>query len=198
MPLFDSLSIPAWLVPAFTSFGLIFLAELGDKSQLVCITLAARHRQAPVLVGAVLAFVVLNTLAVVFGVGLAEWLPERLLAAIVAVLFAVFGVLALRSSLDCDDGEVPERPGHGILIATFLMILLAEMGDKTQIAVAGLASNLEPMAVWFGSTLALAATSALGVTIGCRMLSGVPMQRLHQLSGVIFLLLAAGALFKVF
>lgn len=198
MPSFDSVSIPVWLTPAFTTFGLIFLAELGDKSQLVCITLAARHRHMPVLIGAVLAFVILNTLAVVFGAGLAEWLPQRVLAGIVAVLFAVFGILALRSGADCEDEDVPARPGHGILITTFLMILLAEMGDKTQIAVAGLASNLQPIPVWIGATLALATTSALGVTIGCRLLRSVPMQRLHQLSGVVFLLLAASALFKVF
>jgi len=199
MPSFDSMSIPVWLSPAFTTFGLIFLAELGDKSQLVCITLATRHRQIPVLVGAVAAFVILNTLAVVFGVGLAEWLPHRVLAGIVAVLFAVFGILALRSGADCgEDEDVAALPGRGILITTFLMILLAEMGDKTQIAVAGLASNLQPIPVWIGATLALATTSVLGVTIGCRLLRSVPLRRLHQLSGVIFLLLAASALVKVF
>jgi hypothetical protein len=66
-----------WLWAAATTFGVIFLAELGDKSQLVCMTLAARHRRWPVLIGAVAAFVVLNSLAVVFGVGLSQWIPER-------------------------------------------------------------------------------------------------------------------------
>ena len=83
-------------------------------------------------------------------------------------------------------------------LATFLMILLAELGDKTQLAVAGLASNLNALSVWIGATFALALTSALGVTIGCRLLRAVPLKRLHQASGVLFLVLAALALTKVF
>ena len=79
-----------------TSFALIAAAEIGDKSQLVCMTLASRHRAMPVLLGAIAAFAFLNTLAVIFGVAIASWLPESIVAAIVAVLFAVFGVHSLR------------------------------------------------------------------------------------------------------
>lgn len=189
----------AFIAPAATTFGLIFLAELGDKSQLVCMTLAARHRQGPVLAGAIGAFMILNGLAVIFGVGLAQWIPQQVLAAVVAVLFAVFGVLALRAGADEEEDEaVRERRGHGILLTTFLMILLAEMGDKTQLAVAGLASNLDALSVWLGATLALGLTSALGVLIGCRLLRVMPMHRLHQLSGVLFLLLAVFAASRIF
>ena len=187
-----------WLWAAVTTFGVIFLAELGDKSQLVCMTLAARHRRWPVLIGAVAAFVVLNSLAVVFGVGLAQWIPERALAGVVAILFAVFGVLALRA--EEADEDAPERSWshNGIVVATFSMIFLAEMGDKTQLAVAGLAVTLPPVAVWTGATLALALTSALGVWVGCRLLQVMPLHRLHQLSGVVFLILAGIALTRVF
>ncbi len=78
------------------------------------------------------------------------------------------------------------------------MILVAEMGDKTQLAVAGLASHWSALSVWIGATLALALTSALGVTVGCQLLRILPLQRLHQISGVIFLVLAGIALTKVF
>jgi Ca2+/H+ antiporter, TMEM165/GDT1 family len=191
-------SLPQWLWAAATTFGVIFLAELGDKSQLVCMTLAARHRRWPVLIGAVAAFMVLNSLAVVFGVGVAQWIPERFLAGVVAILFAVFGVLALRT--EAADSDVPERSWshRGIVMATFSMIFLAEMGDKTQLAVAGLAVTLPPVAVWTGATLALALTSALGVWVGCRLLQVMPLHRLHQLSGVLFLVLAGLALTRVF
>lgn len=190
--------LSGWLWAAVTTFGVIFLAELGDKSQLVCMTLAARHRRWPVLIGAVAAFVVLNSLAVVFGVGLAQWIPERALAGVVAILFAVFGVLALRAEEADDDAPQRNWSHHGIVMATFSMIFLAEMGDKTQLAVAGLAVTLPPVAVWTGATLALALTSALGVWVGCRLLQVMPLQRLHQLSGVVFLILAGIALTRVF
>ncbi|MEY3759946.1 MAG: hypothetical protein RIR39_1437, partial [Pseudomonadota bacterium] len=75
---------------AATSFALIAAAEIGDKSQLVCMTLASRHRAMPVLLGAIAAFSFLNTLAVVFGVAIASWLPDYIVAATVAFLFAAF------------------------------------------------------------------------------------------------------------
>jgi putative Ca2+/H+ antiporter (TMEM165/GDT1 family) len=178
---------------AATSFGLVFLAEMGDKSQLVCMTLAARHRHWPVLSGASAAFVVLNALAVTVGAGLAHWIPERALAVVVAALFAVFGIASLRSG-DDDEDEIREKGGHGVLLTTFLMILLAETGDKTQIAVAGLASTLPAFPVWAGSTAALLVTSALGVLAGTRLLRRIPLRRLRQSSGVFFLVLAALAL----
>lgn len=87
---------PDSLTVAFSSFTLISLAEIGDKSQLVCMTLAARHRHWPVLMGAASAFILLNSLAVVFGASVATWLPESVMAIIVAVLFGAFGIHALR------------------------------------------------------------------------------------------------------
>jgi len=187
-----------WITAGTTPFGVVFLAEMGDKSQLVCMTLAARHRHWPVLAGAAAGFLVLNTLAVMFGAGLSHWVPERVLAAVVAVLFAVFGIMSLRAQDGEDDETITERSGHGIFITAFLMIFLAEMGDKTQIAVAGMASTLPVIPVWIGATLALITTSALGVVAGRKLLQRFPVRRLHQVSGVFFLILAAFALTKVF
>jgi len=83
-------------------------------------------------------------------------------------------------------------------LATFGLIFLAEMGDKTQIAVAGMAGTLPAAPVWVGATLALAATSALGVFLGVTLLKRIPIHRLHQISGIFFLILAAVALTRVF
>jgi putative Ca2+/H+ antiporter (TMEM165/GDT1 family) len=81
---------------------------------------------------------------------------------------------------------------------TFGLIFLAEIGDKTQLAVAGMAGTLPAIAVWIGATLALATTSALGIVVGRKLLRRIPLHRLHQISGVFFLVLAAFALTKVF
>ncbi|KAB2927651.1 MAG: TMEM165/GDT1 family protein [Dechloromonas sp.] len=189
--------LAAWLSSAGATFLLIALAEFGDKSQLVCMTLAARHRGLPVVFGAVTAFALLNLLAVLFGAALAAWLPEWLVTAAVAMLFAVFGISALRYSAEEDDDEIEEKPGHGIFATTFLLIFLAEFGDKTQIAVAGLGSTSEASAVWFGATLALAATSILGVFAGRKFLHRLPLLWIHRISGVFFLLLALYALTRL-
>jgi putative Ca2+/H+ antiporter (TMEM165/GDT1 family) len=198
MDQFTSASVCGALSTAATTFGLIFLAEMGDKSQLVCMALAARHHHRPVLAGAIAAFAVLNVLAVAFGAGLAHWVPERILAVAVAILFALFGVLSLRAEEEEGTEEIEERSGHGVFATTFLMLFLAEMGDKTQLVVAGMAGALPALPVWTGATLALGTTSALGVVVGRKLLRRLPLRRLHQISGVFFLILAASALTKVF
>ncbi len=190
-------SMPAltgpWLTSAGTTFLLVGLAEFGDKSQLVCMTLAARHRGLPIVIGAILAFAILNLLAVLFGAAVAAWLPEWLVTLAVAVLFATFGVSSLRYEDEDEDEKVEEMPGHGIVATTFLLIFLAEFGDKTQLAVAGLGSTSQTYAVWAGATIALATTSALGVFAGRKLLNRLPLKWIHRISGVFFLLLAAFA-----
>lgn len=197
MPTPDAIAPMAWLSSTGATFLLIALAEFGDKSQLVCMTLAARHRGTPVLLGAIAAFAILNLLAVLFGAAIAAWLPENIVILAVAVLFAVFGINSLRFTDDEDDEDVEEKPGHGIFATTFLMIFLAEFGDKTQIAVAGMGSTSAPIAVWLGATLALATTSLLGVYAGRRFLNRLPLQWIHRISGVFFLLLSAAAIARL-
>ncbi len=196
-PDLKSLNLGQLLATSSTSFALIAAAEIGDKSQLVCMTLASRHRAAPVLWGAIAAFALLNTLAVVFGVAIANWLPEYLVAASVALLFAGFGLHALFQHEDEDEeDDVVEKLGHGIFLTTFLLITVAEFGDKTQLAVVAFSSTALPLAVWLGSTLALAFTSALGVLAGRTVLQRMPLVLLHKISGVIFLVLAAVAAYQ--
>jgi Ca2+/H+ antiporter, TMEM165/GDT1 family len=175
---------------ALSTFALIALAELGDKSQLVCMTLAMRHRHLPILFGAAAAFVLLNTLAVLFGAGLAAWIPERITAAIVAVLFAAFGIHALRSETEVAAAELAPMSSHGIFLTTVLLLVVAEFGDKTQIAVAALAGTLAPAPVWTGATAALVVVSALGIWAGRTVLQRLPLIWLHRLGGGVFLVFA--------
>lgn len=197
MPELSAIAPGAWLSSAGATFLLIALAEIGDKSQLVCMTLAARHRGLPVVLGAVAAFAILNLLAVLFGAAVAAWLPEWVVTLAVAVLFGWFGISALRFEEEDDDEEIAEKPGHGIFATTFLMIFLAEFGDKTQIAVAGLGSTADATATWVGATLALTTTSILGVFAGRRLLNRLPLQWIHRVSGVFFLLLAVLAILRL-
>ncbi|NJD25238.1 MAG: TMEM165/GDT1 family protein [Betaproteobacteria bacterium] len=187
----------AWLASAGTTYLLVALAEFGDKSQLVCMTLAARNRGLPVVLGAIAAFAILNLLAVLFGAAVAAWLPEWLVVACVAILFAVFGIGALRYQDEDDDEAVGERPGHGVFATTFLLIFLAEFGDKTQLAVAGLGSTADPLPVWAGATAALATTSALGVIAGRKLLNRLPLAWIHRISGILFLALALAAAWRL-
>ena len=186
-----------FLVTASTALGLVALAELGDKTQLVCMILAARHPALPVLLGAVLAFAILNLLAVSFGAAAAAWLPAWLVAGTVALLFAIFGLRALRESGE-ETVEVRERAGRSVFSSTFALIFLAELGDKTQLAVAGLAGTHPAPPVWVGGTLALALTSALGIVVGQTLLRRLPVRIIHRVSGGLFLVLAVVAGWRAF
>lgn len=186
-----------FFVTAATTLGVVALAELGDKTQLVCMTLAARHPPLPVLLGAIVAFIGLNLLAVLFGAATAAWLPEWLVAAVVAILFAVFGLRALWEAGE-ETVDVRERSGRSVFLSTFVLIFMAELGDKTQLAVAGLAGTHAALPVWIGGTLALSLTSALGVWAGQTVLRRLPLRILHRISGGLFLTLAAVAGWRTF
>ncbi len=192
----SSLNISNLSVTASTSFLLIAAAEIGDKSQLVCMTLAARHRATPVLLGSIASFAFLNSLAVIFGAAIASWFPDYMVSITVAVLFAVFGVHSLSSNEEEEDEEVVEKSGHSLFFTTFFLITIAEFGDKTQLAVVALSSTAEPFAVWIGATCALILTSTLGVIAGRTLLKKIPLTLLHKVSGFIFLVLAVLAAYS--
>lgn len=179
-----------FLSVSFSTFTLIALAEIGDKSQLVCMALAARHNHWPVILGAATAFIVLNVLAVLFGAGVAALVPEAVVAGVVAFIFGAYGIHALYSQDDDGSEKIEELPNHSIFFTTLMLIFVAEFGDKTQIAVAGLASSLSPFPVWFGATIALVMVSAFGVWFGRTVLQRFPLHWLHRLGGVIFILFA--------
>jgi Ca2+/H+ antiporter, TMEM165/GDT1 family len=175
---------------------LVAVAEFGDKSQLVCMALAARHRHWPVWWGAILAFALLNAIAVLFGAVAGHWLPERAVAIAVALLFAGFGIRFLLARGGDNDEAVEEKSGHGIFVTTFLMIFLAEFGDKTQIAVAGLGAAEPPLPVWFGASIALAMTSAVGIWAGRTVFRKVPQRTMNIIGGALFLTFAVFAAYK--
>jgi putative Ca2+/H+ antiporter (TMEM165/GDT1 family) len=185
-----------FFITTTTSLGLIALAEMGDKTQLVCMTLAARHRALPVWLGAVASFIMLNLLAVAFGATAAHWLPEWLVSATVAILFALFAYRALREA-DEEEG-VEERNGRGVFLSTALLIFVAEFGDKTQLAVAGLAGTHQALPVWVGATLGLTLATTLGVVAGKTVLQRLSEKWLHYLSAAFFLLLALLAAWHAF
>ncbi len=180
-----------------SSFTFVALAEIGDKSQLVCMTLAARHRHWPVILGASTAFILLNTLAVVFGSSVATWIPENLIMVLVAILFGAFAIHTF-ISVDHDSEDVQIQPGHSIFITTLLLITVAEFGDKTQIAIAGLATHMNAIPVWLGATVALVLLSVLGVWAGRTVIQRLPKDRIKMLSGSLFLFFAFLAVLRVF
>jgi putative Ca2+/H+ antiporter (TMEM165/GDT1 family) len=171
-----------------SSFTLLFLAEMGDKSQLLAMTLAHRYRLMPVIVGTFAAFFMLNLLAVWVGQALFTWVPQELALLAAGGLFLFF---AYRSWQDADEEEEDdgdEKTTHGAMVSSFSMIFVAEFGDKTQLAMIALVAGTgEIWSVFVGGTLALWAVSLVGIVLGATLLRKIPKLWVHRAAAMLFL-----------
>jgi putative Ca2+/H+ antiporter (TMEM165/GDT1 family) len=156
----------------FAALGLVFVAELGDKTQLVALGFGARHRLAPVLVGVAAAYAACNLLSVALGGLLGTALPTRGIGLASGVLFLGFAAWTLWRGDEDDDPEGDtEGAGAGdtalsIVASVALAMFVAEMGDKTMLATATLAAQGHPVLVWIGATAGIIASGTLGVLLG--------------------------------
>ena len=179
--------------PVFLStFGLIFLAELGDKTQLTTMTLATRYPWKTIFIGVAAAFALLNLGAVLVGKALFALVPAFWVQIASGCLFVFFGVKTLLSVQGADAPAKGEAAARGPFVTAFSMIVLAELGDKTQVATATVAAQQDAaIEVFLGSSLALWAVSLLGILLGAQITRVVPIRWVHRGAGILFLLFGA-------
>ena len=156
-----------FLVAFAVSFGVVFVAELGDKSQLMALTFATRYRTLPVLVGITLATAVVHLVSVAVGYGLGSALPTGWIALVAAVALVGFGAWTLRGDkLTAEERTKAERSTGSAVVAASGAFFLAELGDKTMLATITLATQYGWFGVWVGSTLGMVAADALAIVVG--------------------------------
>lgn len=183
-------------------FGLIFIAEMGDKTQIVSMLLTARFDWKKAFAGIALAFALINLLAVLIGQLLFSWLDLSWIRLGAGTLFVLFGVTTLRGRNEGEAAGAEASCARGPFLTSFFMIFLAEMGDKTQLMTATLAAQHgDYIAVFAGSTLALWLVSLMGMGIGALLVKKVPLPRIKGFAGLIFIAfgiiaLAQGAALK--
>ena len=188
---FDSYDDPIALEALLTSVVLIALAEVGDKTQLLSLVLAARLRQpAAIIAGIFLATLVNHALAGWAGALLAKALPAHALGWIVGISFLAFGIWALRP----DSLEHAPRLGRASAFSTtFITFFIAEMGDKTQFATVALAARYDALLqVIMGTTAGMMIANVPAVLFGERLASKIPAQAIRLLAAAVFI--ATGAL----
>ena len=131
------------LIAFAVSFGVMFVAELGDKSQLMALTFATRYRPLPVLVGITVATAVVHAVSVAVGYGLGAALPTGWIALVAAIAFFGFGAWTLRGDTLTDEEQAKaERSTGSAVVAASVAFFLAELGDKTMLATITLATQL--------------------------------------------------------
>ncbi|MFJ2156499.1 TMEM165/GDT1 family protein [Streptomyces sp. NPDC087856] len=179
-------------------FGVVFLAELPDKTALAGLVLGTRYRASYVFAGVAAAFLLHVVLAVAAG-SVLTLLPQQLVAAVTGVLF-LGGAAVLLFKKGDDDEEVrapKDQSFWRVSSAGFMLILVAEFGDLTQIMTANLAARYDdPFSVGLGAVLALWAVAGLGIVGGKALMKRVPLKLITQIAAVLMLALGAWSIWE--
>lgn len=156
-----------FLAATALSFVVVFVAELGDKSQLMALTFATRFKTWPVLIAITAATALVHLASVGIGYGLGSALPTDWISLIGGIAFLAFGAWTLRGDklTDEEKGKAEMATGSAIL-AVGTAFFLAELGDKTMLATITLATEHGWLGTWVGSTIGMVAADALAILVG--------------------------------
>ncbi|MEK0101151.1 TMEM165/GDT1 family protein [Streptomyces sp. NPDC056002] len=179
-------------------FGIVFLAELPDKTALAGLVLGTRYRASYVFAGVAAAFAVHVALAVAAG-SVLTLLPQQLVHALTGVLF-LGGAAVLLMKKDEEEEEVRKPKDQSfwrVSGAGFMLILVAEFGDLTQIMTANLAARYDdPLSVGLGAVLALWAVGGLGIVGGKALMKRVPLALITKIAAVLMLGMGIWSLYE--
>ena len=180
------------------AFALVFCAEMGDKTQLIAMTFAARYSWRPVMAAVLAATLANHGLAVGLGVLLGGLLPEAEMRFCGSVAFILFGLWTLRES-DEEEEEDGVFSGYSPFWTVALTFFLGEMGDKTQIAVLTIAAEQGTwLPVLAGSTAAMLIADGLGVVLGAKLRRHVSPETMKKVSAMVFILCGVAGLASIF
>lgn len=179
----------------FVSTGVVALAEIGDKTQLLAFILAARFKKpVPIIAGILLATIVNHGLAGALGAWITATITPDVLRWVLGVSFLAMAVWTLiPDKIEEEETQVAQR--FGVFGATLVTFFLAEMGDKTQIATVAMAAHYpDPILVVAGTTLGMLIADVPAVFAGDKLANKIPMKLVHSIAAGIFALLGVATL----
>jgi putative Ca2+/H+ antiporter (TMEM165/GDT1 family) len=157
------------------SFGVIFVAALGDKSQLMALAFSARYKALPVLLGITVATAIVHAVSVLFGAVVGAHIPTRPITIVAGSMFLVFAAWTARGDeLSEEESAKADRTTRSAIVAASLAFFLSELGDKTMLATITLATKEGAIGTWAGSTLGMVAADALAIVVGQQLGSRLP------------------------
>ena len=169
------------------SFAVIFVAELGDKSQLMAMTFAARYRFWTVLGGITLATLLVHLASVGIGAAVGLNLPTSTINVVAGVAFLLFGAWTLRGDeLSDEEAAKARRAARSAFVAVAVAFFLAELGDKTMLATVTLATTEGWVGTWLGSTAGMVAADALAIGVGAVLGRRLPDRTIRIGAAVLF------------
>jgi putative Ca2+/H+ antiporter (TMEM165/GDT1 family) len=169
------------------SFAVIFLAELGDKSQLMALAFATRYRALTVLAAVTIATLLVHAGSVLIGAAAAMALPTALIQVVAGLSFFGFAAWTLRGDeLGAAEEGRAQRGGGLALLTIGSAFFLAELGDKTMLATITLATTEEPLGTWLGSTFGMVAADALAIALGAFLGTRLPERAIKAFAATAF------------
>ncbi len=169
------------------SFGVIFVAELGDKSQLMAMTYALRYRWWVVLTAITVATAAVHAVSVFFGHFVGMSIPSHLMSILAGLAMLVFGLWTIRGDhLDDDETTRADRVGKSVFLAVMSSFFLAELGDKTMLATITLATDGDWLGIWIGSTIGMVAADALAIAVGALLGRHLPERIIARGAAALF------------
>lgn len=176
-----------WVQAFLVSFGVIFVAELGDKSQLMAMAFSARFKPLPILIGITIATAVVHAFSVIGGALLGAALPTGAINVVAGIAFLGFAAWTLRGDeLDDDEAARVEVTNRSAVVASGVAFFLAELGDKTMLATVTLATTNGLFGTWLGSTLGMVAADALAIGAGALLGTRLPERSIRIGAAVLF------------
>ncbi|MDO5532903.1 TMEM165/GDT1 family protein [Sutterella sp.] len=176
------------------STGVVAAAEIGDKTMLLAVILAARFRKPlPIILGIFVATFLNHAIAGALGATLASFISEDILRWVLIVSFIAMGIwILIPDKMDDDDESHDRLKRFGVFGTTVVLFFLAEVGDKTQIATVALAARYQVEAFWVicGTTFGLMIADAPAVFIGNKLAEKISMKLMRQIAAAIFFILA--------
>jgi putative Ca2+/H+ antiporter (TMEM165/GDT1 family) len=167
------------------SAALVFVAELGDKSQLMSMTFATRYRARTVILGAGIACALTNLISALVGNAIGDALPEDVVRIASGVLFLVFALLTLRHLAAGEEPRPPATGGAAVFVVGVAFVL-SELGDKTMLATMTLSTQYHWTLIWIGSTIGMLVSIVLAVFVGRALLQVLPIKVVHLASALLF------------
>ncbi|MFA7323394.1 MAG: TMEM165/GDT1 family protein [Candidatus Nanopelagicales bacterium] len=179
------------------SFAVIFIAELGDKSQLMAMTFATRYRFWTVIGAITAATALVHLFSVALGTVVGVALPTGPISILAGIAFIAFGLWTLRGDqLSEEEESKAERSNRSAFLAVAVAFFLAELGDKTMLATVTLATTEGWFGVWVGSTIGMVAADALAIGVGALLGKALPEKVIKIGAAVLFFLFGAWLVYE--
>ncbi|MFP4186018.1 MAG: TMEM165/GDT1 family protein [Thermoplasmata archaeon] len=184
-----------WFFVIVITFLTVFVAEIGDKSQFMTISLASKYDSKNVFAGIFSGIAIITLLAVGLGTLLFEYIPILYVKIIASLIFIIFGLYTLFFE---DEVKVDiDEKNNGVLWTSFLFSVLAELGDKTQLAVIALTARYaSPIAVLVGALIGMGTIIGIGVILGSKLENIVRSKKINLIAGGLFVVLGTAFLFE--